>query len=165
MKSTKIYEVKIIQSDNSWFNQRRHTRFNTIVSYHILYHSMKEVEAYIKHTVDNEFADLICFIVNERFMDVLYYKYEEVRTWVFDQYGKDVSLINHQPGDIVEILNKDEIVLGVVSEIKDKGYMVMTTSMKSSSQYVETKYIFEPHFRIPISTRVRLSKAFKSILH
>lgn len=164
MERTKIYEVKIIQSDNSWFNQRRYPRFNTIVSYIILYHSMKEVEAYIKLAVGNEvFEDLICFIVTERFMDVLYKDIKEVGICVFDQFGKDVCLINHQPGDIVEILNKDEIVLGVVSGIKDKGYLVMTSSKKSSSLYVEAKYIFEPHFRISIRTRVRLNKAFKSI--
>ncbi len=159
MESKNIYEIIVVQSYNDWFKQRRYPRFDTIVANQILYYSKEETEEYIKLAVEEEaYADLICFIVIERPMDVLCYS-EGDRIWVYDQNGRDVPSIKHQIGDVVEVLMNDEIELGFVTEVKNEMYTVITSSNMKSSLLVDARYVYKPHFKIPVRTERRLQKA------
>jgi len=162
MESKNIYEIIVVQSYNDWFKQRRYPRFDTIVANQILYYSKEETEEYIKLAVEEEaYADLICFIVIERPMDVLCYS-EGDSIWVYDQNGKDATSINHQIGDVVEVLKNDEIELGFVTEVKNEMYTVITSSNMKSSLLVDARYVFKPHFKIPVRTERRLQKAVET---
>ena len=162
MGSKNIYEIKVVQSYNDWFKQRRYPRFDVVVLDQILYHSNKETGEYIKLAVENEaYADLICFIVIKRPMDVLCVSKDD-SVWVYDQYGKETRLTNHQVGDFVEVLKDDEIVLGFVTDVKNGMYTVITSSNMKSSLLVDARYIFKPHFKIPVRTERRLKKAIET---
>ena len=159
MESKNIYEIIVVQSYNDWFRQRRYPRFDTIIANQILYYSKEETEEYIKLAVAEEaYAALICFIVIERPMDVICYS-EHDSIWVYDQNGRDATSINHQIGDIVEVLKNDEIELGFVTDVKNGMYTVITSSNMKNSLLVDARHIFKPHFKIPVRTERRLNKA------
>lgn len=162
MGSKNIYELKVVQSDNDWFKQRRYPRFDVVVLDQILYYSKEETEEYIKLAIDKEaYADLICFIVTERPMDVLCVS-EDDGIWVYDQYGEETGLTNHQVGDIVEVLRNNDIILGFVAEVLDNGYIVLTSSNMKNRISVDARHIFNPHFKIPFHTEKRLRKAIEA---
>ncbi len=162
MVSKDIYEIRVVQADNDWFKTRRYPRFDVVILDQILYYSKEATEEYIKLAVENDaYADLICFIVIERPMDVLCYS-EDDRVWVYDQNGRDAASINHQIGDIVEVLKNDEIEVGFVTDVKNEMYTVITSSNMKSSLLVDAKYIFKPHFKIPVHTERRLKKAIET---
>lgn len=157
-----IYEIKVVQSVNDWFKQRRYPRFDVAVWNQILYYSKEETEEYIKLAVEKEaYADLICFIVIKRPMGVLCYS-EDNSICVYDQNGMDATSKNHQIGDIVEVLKNDEIELGFVTDVKNEMYTVITSSNMKSSLLVDARYIFKPHFKIPVRTERRLKKAIET---
>lgn len=162
MESKNIYEIIVVQSYNDWFKHRRYPRFDTIVANQILYYSKEEAEEYIKLAVEGKaYTDLICFIVIERPMDVICYS-EHDSIWVYDQNGRDATSINHQIGDVVEVLKNDEIELGFVTEVKNEMYTVITSSNMKSSLLVDARYVFKPHFKIPVRTERRLQKAVET---
>ena len=90
-------------------------------------------------------------------MDVICYS-EDDSIWVYDQNGRDTTSINHQIGDIVEALKNDEIELGFVTDVKNGMYTVITSSNMKNSLLVDARYIFKPHFKIPVRTERRLNK-------
>ena len=91
-------------------------------------------------------------------MDVICYS-EDDSIWVYDQNGRDTTSINHQIGDIVEVLKNDEIELGFVTDVKNGMYTVITSSNMKNSLLVDARYIFKLHFKIPVRTERRLNKA------
>lgn len=156
-----IYEMKMVQADKGWFKARRYPRFDTKVSYQILYYSMAEIEDYIKNAIDNGvFPDLICFLVYEHSMN----KYGESRLFVYDKDGIEANTKSFSVGDIVDILNNDKIVLGLITEVKDGGYMVMTTSDRKSLCFVDKLHVFMPHYKIPVRTEQRLMKLLDAVI-
>ena len=38
-----IYELKIVQTERNWFTVRRYPRYDTTVSYQILYYTLEEI--------------------------------------------------------------------------------------------------------------------------
>ena len=156
-----IYEMKMVQADKGWFKVRKYPRFDTKVSYQILYYSMAEIEGYIKTAVEKDvFSDLICFMVYERPMNQL----GEGRLMVYDKDGIEANTKLFRVGDIVDILKNNEIILGIITEVKRNGYWVMTTSDKKSQCFVDNQHVFKPHYRIPARTEQRLKKLLYTIL-
>lgn len=158
-----IYELKIVQTERNWFTVRRYPRYDTTVSYQILYYTLEEIEAYIKTAVEKKvFRDLICFMVYEYTLNML--DSTDVKPRILDSEGNEACNIRYKAGDFVEIFNNDEIVLGVVSEIMEDGCTVMTDKRLNSCRHMDFEYLFKPHYKIPVRTEIRLRKAYEHYL-
>ena len=49
-----------------------------------------------------------------------------------------------------------------MTAVKNKMCTVMTSSNIKSSLFVDARYIFKPHFKIPVHTERRLKKAIET---
>ena len=150
-----IYEMKIVQADKGWFKVRRYPRFDTTVSYQILYYNMDEITSYIKTAVEHEvFQDLICFMVYEHSMNMV----GEGKLTIYGSDGIEAHNMTYRVGDIVDIFMEDDIILGLISEITENGYVVITKNNPINLCVVDKQHVFKPHYRIPTRTEPRLRK-------